>query len=162
LHTSSVAATRKALLAVGLFPDGVQSGEDLLTWARLAERYRIAYQRRPTATFQSPCRVTDRSGRVPAEPDVVGEELALMLARASCATAVGLAAYLALWHRMRGVIYLKLGNGRCARTEFLHSLRRGGWRPRICALWLLGFLPHSGKVFEYLERQRNVLRGTFG
>jgi len=160
LHTSSVAATRQALRDVGLFPAGVDTGEDLLTWARLAESFRIAYQRRPSAVFRAPGHIKDRPGRRPAEPDVVGAELARMQARVPEASAADLAAYLALWHRMRGVIYLKLGDGRRARTEFGRSLRRGGWGPKICALWLLGLLPYAGNVFEHLEQRRNRLRGT--
>jgi len=158
LHTSSVAATRQALHAVGLFPVGVHTGEDLLTWARLAERCRIAYQRRPSAIFRAPGRVTDRPGRTPAEPDVVGGELARMLARTPEGTAGDLAAYLALWHRMRGVVYLKLGNRRRARTEFGRALRRGGWSFKAGSLWLLGLLPRAGSVFERLEQRRNWLR----
>lgn len=160
LHTSSVAVTRRALHDVGLFPAGVQSGEDLIVWARLAERYRIAYQRRPSTIFRAPGRLGDRPGRVPAQTDVVGEELSRMLARARGPQAVGLAAYLALWHRMRGVVYLKLGNNRCARQEFGRSLRRGGWSLKVCALWLLGLLPHSGEVLEHLELRRDRRRGT--
>ena len=160
VHASAVMASRAALRAVGLFPVGVHAGEDLLTWARLAERYRVAYQRRPSALFRAPGRISDRPGRVPAEPDVVGEELALMLARARGTPAVGLAAYLALWHRMRGVIYLKLGAGRRARTEFGRSLRRGGWSPKVCALWLLALVPRSGGILEQFEHRRNRLRGA--
>ena len=162
VHASAVAATRQALLSVGLFPVGVQTGEDLLTWARLAESHRIAYQRRPSAVFRAPGRITDRPGRIPAEPDLVGEELARMLERAPEPTAAGLAAYVALWHRMRGVIYLKLGNGRRARREFERSLRRGGWSLKVCALWVLGLSPHPGGLFEQLESWRNRIRGAEG
>ena len=160
LCSSSVAVRVDALRDVGFFRRDVDTGEDLLTWARLAERYPIAYRRRPTALFWSPRGVADRPGRVPAEPDVVGEELARMLARAPGPIAAGLAAYLALWHRMRGVIYLKLGNSRRARREFGLSLHRGGWSLKVCALWLLSLMPHPGKVFEYLEHRRTRLRGA--
>jgi glycosyltransferase involved in cell wall biosynthesis len=160
LCSSSVAARVDALRDVGLFPPAIGTGEDLLTWARLAERYPVAYRRRPTAIFWLPRSVADRPGRVPAEPDAVGEELARMLARAPGPRVPGLAAYLSLWHRMRGVIYLKLGNGRRARAEFERSLHRGGWSGKVCALWLLGILPHPGKAFEYLEQRRNRLRGA--
>jgi hypothetical protein len=160
LHTSSVAATREALRAAGLFPVGVHAGEDLLTWARLAEGNRIAYQRRPSTIFRAPGRVADRPGRIPAEPDVVGAELARLLARAPGATTAGLAAYLALWHRMRGVIYLKLGDRRSARTEFVRSLHRGGWSFKVGVLWMLGLVPRAGSFFELLEQRRNRMRGA--
>lgn len=160
LTASSIGATRQSLEAVGLFPEGVGTGEDLLTWARLAERFQIAYRRRPSAIFWQPASIADRPGRVPALPDVVGRELALMLARARGGRSAGLAAYLALWHRMRGVIYLKLGDRRRAREELGRSLRIGGRRPTTAALWLLCLLPEAGKALEVLERRRHRARGA--
>lgn len=160
LTASSVGATRRALDAIGLFPAGVDTGEDLLTWARLAERFQIAYRRRPSAIFWQPGSIADRPGRVPAEPDVVGQELAVMLARARGGRSAGLAAYLALWYRMRGVIYLKLGDRWRARAELGRSLRRGGWRLPTAALWLLCLLPKAGKAFESLERRHHHAGGA--
>lgn len=160
LTASSVGVTRRALHAVGLFPPGVASGEDLLTWARLAERFRIALRRRPTAIFWQPRGIADRPGRVPAEPDLVAEELGRMLARARGRAAAGLGAYLALWHRMRGVIYLRLGNARCAREEFARAMSRGRWSLKLCALWLLCLVPQSGVALERAVRLRSRLRGS--
>ena len=160
LHTSSVAVRTQALRAVGLFPVGVDLGEDLMTWARLAVSTRIAYQRRPTVIFRQPLSVRERPGRAPAPLDRVGEDLARLLRGAPPALRAGLAAYLALWHRMRGVIHLKLGDSRRARLEFWRSLRCGGWSLKVWALWLLSLMPHSGKVFEYLEHRRNRMRGA--
>ena len=51
LWTSAICVKKEALLTVGGFPQGVKSGEDLLTWARLAVRYRIAYSNKVLATF---------------------------------------------------------------------------------------------------------------
>lgn len=160
VHTSSVAATRLALDAVGGFPAGVHAGEDLLTWARLALNNRIAYQRRPSSTFRSPGSVADRPGRAPADPDLVGGELQRMSERADGQTVEGLAAYVALWHRMRGVIFLKLGDRRRARAEFRRSLELAGWSLRICVLRAAGLLPRAGRAIEALERGRERLRGS--
>lgn len=43
LWTSAVMVKKIALQKVGMFPLGIRSGEDLLTWARLAVNGRIAY-----------------------------------------------------------------------------------------------------------------------
>lgn len=51
LWTSAVMARKTALKSVEGFPDGIKSGEDLLTWARLACRYKIAYTRQVMAYF---------------------------------------------------------------------------------------------------------------
>jgi len=51
LWTSAVAVSKDAIQSVGMFPVGVTSGEDLLTWARLACRYNIAYSTQVGAVF---------------------------------------------------------------------------------------------------------------
>ena len=51
LWTSAVCVKKSSLAAVGGFPAGVRSGEDLLTWARLAAGNAIAYARQPLAVF---------------------------------------------------------------------------------------------------------------
>jgi hypothetical protein len=83
-----------------------------------------------------------------------------MLERNRGAVADGLAAYLALWHRMRGVIYLRLGDRRRARAQFERALARGGWRLKVCALWLLSLLPRSGAALELAGGLRNRVRGA--
>lgn len=51
LWTSAVMARKTALESVGGFPDGIKSGEDLLTWARLACKFRIAFSKKVLAIF---------------------------------------------------------------------------------------------------------------
>jgi glycosyltransferase involved in cell wall biosynthesis len=79
LCSSSVVVIRRALEEVGGFPDGVISGEDLLTGARLASRTVVVYCRAPKAHFWAPERVESRPGRVPQEPDVVAAGLRRLL-----------------------------------------------------------------------------------
>jgi len=160
LHTSSVAARVGSLRAVGFFPVGADLGEDLITWARLAVNNRIAYLRRPTATFREAPSVWDRPGRAPAPQDLVGDDLARMFLEAPAAMRTGLAAYLALWHRMRGVICLKRDDRRRARAEFRQSRNWGGRSLKIGVLRMFCFVPRAGRVFEALERGRNRLRGA--
>ncbi|MDE6007404.1 MAG: glycosyltransferase family 2 protein [Muribaculaceae bacterium] len=51
IWTGSVMIRTKALLDVGGFPVGIRSGEDLLTWAKLAIKFKIAYSKIPLAIF---------------------------------------------------------------------------------------------------------------
>lgn len=51
LWTSATVASKKALQTICGFPLGIKSGEDLLTWARLAAIYKIAYSRNSLAAF---------------------------------------------------------------------------------------------------------------
>ena len=51
LWTSAVVVRKSAIDDIGGFPTGVKSGEDLLTWARLACANNIAYSNVPLATY---------------------------------------------------------------------------------------------------------------
>lgn len=107
LWTSAICARKESLLAIGGFPLGVKAGEDLLTWARLALRGKIAYCTLPLATY-FPERESyySRPSRTPQEEDPVGHALAQMLAEHP--SEPGLQEYLAHWHKMRASIYLRL------------------------------------------------------
>lgn len=51
IWTSAVAVKKNAIENIGGFPVSIKSGEDLLTWARLAARYKIAYSTKISATY---------------------------------------------------------------------------------------------------------------
>ncbi len=142
LCPSAVAVTRKAIEIVGGFPGGVISGEDLLTWARLASKFQIAYAMKPCATYYSPQKVSDRPGRVPAEPDIVGGALRELLNEADSAMIPGLKAYIALWHRMRAVVYIQLGSRKNALKEIRKAIRFAP-SPRLFLFLLIVHLPGS-------------------
>ncbi len=154
--SSAIAVRGAAIHAIGGFPVGVATGEDLLTWAKLAVEYKIAYSIAPLATFWEPEGMQSRPGRVPAVPDRVGEELAQLLGRRGLAAGAGLADYVAHWHRMRGVIFLRLGDSRSARAELTRAMQIAGVRSRLLALFLLSLLPGaSARLFyETLKRLR--------
>lgn len=117
ISSISVMIKKKCLVAIGGFPIGVTLGEDLLTWARLACRFRIAYSRRVLAIYNfrtTKQLVTPR--RAPDKDDIVGCELANLH---QCYPQVPfLAAYIALWHKMRMVTFVKLGLKKEAREEY--------------------------------------------
>lgn len=106
LWTSAVVVRKSALQAIGGFPVGVKSGEDLLTWARLACQYRIAYSKIPLAVFIFDERNfnTDQKQRMPESVDVVGNELVLLYK--ANPKIVGIKQYVGLWHKMRARIFL--------------------------------------------------------
>lgn len=132
--SSAVAIDRQTMLALGGFPLGIASGEDLLTWARLAQTYPLAYDRRALAIF----RVSGIERRPDAD-DAVGKSLAA-LHQAHPATP-GLAAYRAAWHRMRGAMWLRFGDLAAARCEAGQALRLAPWNPRSIYLWMQCRLP---------------------
>ena len=113
--SSAMAVKKETLGAIGGFPVGIASGEDLLTWARLAQDYPLAYDTQARATFRI-------SGieRLPDARDAVGQALTTM-ARAH-PHIKGLRQYLGLWHRMRAVMFLRHGQRAEARRSAWYSV----------------------------------------
>jgi glycosyltransferase involved in cell wall biosynthesis len=120
LWTSAIAVTKKAILAAGLFPVGVTNGEDLLTWARLAVEFDIAYSTMSGSVFYlraplygSPVRLYDKH-------DYVGPSLELLLQKVESTQKDMVREYIALWYRMRAAIYLEIGE----RQEALYEIKK--------------------------------------
>jgi glycosyltransferase involved in cell wall biosynthesis len=141
LCSSSVAVRKSAITAIGGFPEGITIGEDLLTWARLAVRYEIAYCRSPLAVISAPLRKEDREQRLPETPDHVAMGLVRLMAEVRPEQAAGLRQYLALWHRMRAAVYLKFNLTAESRREIGYSSEYAGLSLRLLILMLLGYLP---------------------
>jgi cellulose synthase/poly-beta-1,6-N-acetylglucosamine synthase-like glycosyltransferase len=154
LWTSAVAVSKKAIQHVGGFHVGVTAGEDLLTWARLALKFNIAYSTDSHATFYSPVFVSDRPSRLPQCPDLVGDELANLLANTTGMLTKGLPRYISLWHRMRAVVYLQVGRMADARNEIKTAIRYSGSSPRLIFLLLLSYLPYglSMTIFKKIKQ----------
>lgn len=126
LWTSAVMVRKEAVLATGGFPLGIKSGEDLLTWARLACKYKIACSRKICAQY-----VLLTSSSAPPPSDLGDVNDAVSLALRSLFTSYDhdarykqMIAYLAFWHKMRARINLSLGNRKAARKCALTSAKR--------------------------------------
>lgn len=152
--SSAVTVDKNALKSIGGFPLGIRCGEDLLTWARLACKFSIAYSREPLVVFWEPAHVFDRAGRFDDVGDPVGYELCKLYHNAPAAKRKGIRAYLTLWHRMRAILSLQLGK----RVDCLRSVGRsigfGGLNPRIIVIGLLAILPYPrpARIFQTLKR----------
>lgn len=161
LWTSAVVVRKKAIESVNRFPVGISAGEDLLTWARLAVRYNIAYSMPPKATFYAPGRMEDRPSRRPQIPDRVAEGLRALLDDAALSTGArkGLSEYIGLWHRMRAVVFIKLNDGAAARRELFSTMHNSGLSLRLMLLLFISLLPSRlmADSFHMLSRFRSVL-----
>jgi glycosyltransferase involved in cell wall biosynthesis len=114
IWSSAVVVTKKAITSIGGFPLGVTFGEDLLTWARLALHYEIAYSTRSCAICWPPMNVHNRPGRFRNLTDIVGQELGKLIRDGETTAIEDLKEYAALWHRMRASILLRLGDREAA------------------------------------------------
>ncbi len=137
--SSAVAIDRSTLLALGGFPAGVRSGEDLLTWAALALAHPLAYDRRPLAVF----RVSGIERR-PDPADTVSNRLAQL--HATHPAVPGLGDYRAAWHRMRAAMWLRFDESARARIDAGHALRLAPLNPRSLYLWVLCRLPPGWRL----------------
>ena len=95
LWTSAVMIRKSAIESVNGFPIGIKSGEDLLTWARLACRYHIAYNLKTLAIY---CQGYSNP-RPPESKDYVGEQLERLFK--DYPATQGIKRYIAFWYKMR-------------------------------------------------------------
>lgn len=139
LWTSAVMVKKNAIQSIGGFPIGIKSGEDLLTWARLAVNGKIAYAKQAYAVFNvEGYSISEKPKRIPAEQDIVGQELkALLKAHPS----KGLRLYNALWHKMRSSIYLRLKMRKKSIREALISIKYNPLNYKLYIYIVLNLLP---------------------
>lgn len=148
LWTSAVMVRKSAFQNIEGFPVGIKSGEDLLTWARLACRYKIAYCKTPLATFVFDPKGFDQNQkeRFPEKVDFVGNELTKLK---DTYQQTGMRKYIALWHKMRCRIFIQKGFHGKALKEGLKSAKLS-LNAKIVVFLALSVLPtsFSNKIFK--------------
>ena len=146
----SIMVKKTAIQAIGGFPLGIKSGEDLLTWARLAVSGAIVYSRKSLAVFVRDEGLfnKDQQLRVPEKEDIVGLELKKLYNINR--HIIGLNKYVALWHKMRTRIFIDKKDRRKAIKECLISMKYN-MNVKILVFLVLIFLPSSfsRKVFKF-------------
>ena len=141
----SIMVKKQAIQAIGGFPIGIKSGEDLLTWARLAVNEKIAYTKGIEAVFNvEGYSIAEKPKRMPAKIDVVGKELHILLLHYP---SKGLKLYNALWHKMRSSIYLRLNMRKESIKEASIALKYTPFNYKLYAFILLNFLPQKLRPF---------------
>lgn len=140
--TSATCVRKTALEKIGGFPVGVKSGEDLLTWARLAVRFKVSYSMACLSIFYQTTAETCETipSRVPADDDVVGRGLADLLDGVENSMKKYLRSYCALWHKMRASCYLRLGMRTNARREIIKAFHYS-INLTLIIYWILSFSP---------------------
>lgn len=156
--SSTVAATKSALLAIGQFPLGVGQGEDLLTWARLACHTTIAYNAQPSAIIHPPHTTDDTPIRIPPKRDTVGQQLQASLQSAPSSLRPSLKKYIAHWHKMRANMFVRLNNKPAARRELAKALPRNPLNLRLWAWVALACLPQfiTRRALQKINSRRQL------
>lgn len=135
ISSISIVAKRASFLAIGGFPVGVIEGEDLITWAKLAVKYSIAYSTKREVYFlrNREESLSQESPRILRERFDLGKEFELLYTNNP--QMPGLKKYIAHWYKMRASMFL------------LAQHRKECWRESIKSLI---FDPLNVKVWIYL------------
>lgn len=150
--SSAVAIDRETFGRVGGFPSGIISGEDLLTWARFAIGYPLAYDSRSLAVHM----VSDIER--PADPSFkVGAALESLWRKN--AKVPGLKQYVALWWRMQATMALRFNELQFSRQLALRSLKYDWTNFRSFYVLVMACLPARATTVIDRILRRALARG---
>ena len=147
----TIMVRREAMLAKGGFPGGVPNGEERMTWARLAVRYRIAYSKSVKATYMLKAGHGVNSKPVNIPPgNVVGSELEKLLVGYK-GDVVALRNYIGRWYKIRSHIFLRGGE---RYNAFVNIIRTIKYKPKEWKIYMyLCFLPFPNSLVNYVFKR---------
>lgn len=136
----SIMVKKEAIKAVDGFPIGIKSGEDLLTWARLAINCKIAYSRRILAVFVSTYSNTDKSkAELRYEKD---DKVLIKLKNLYKKTYYPhLKSYILRWYKIQCMILLEIGKRKECIIKALEAIKDNGNIIIFSCIILLALFP---------------------
>lgn len=143
LWTSAVLIKKNAIQSIGGFPTGIKSGEDLLTWARLACKYHITYTKTSQAIYNLgegynkknlPPRRQDKG-------DPVGKNLVELYKKNP--QICGMKAYISHWHKMRASVAIRYDEKKETVYEVYQSLKYNILNIKIMPFLILALIPQK-------------------
>jgi Glycosyltransferases involved in cell wall biogenesis len=144
LWASAIVVRKQAFLSVGGFPEGVIEGEDLLTWAKLAIQYPIAYCLDCKAFFvkNQTENYSNEMFRIEKEKHNLGKQFEILLEEKP--KVKGLKLYVAHWYKMRAAMFLLSGYKNKSIKESIKSLTYNIFNLKV---WIYLFLLPFPKTF---------------
>lgn len=143
LWTSAITVKKDAIQSIGGFPIGIKSGEDLLTWARLACNYKIEYYKIALCSF-----LLDSSHSINKPPirqhdtgDPVGQALIELLD--ICNDKKHLKQYISLWYKMRMSVFLRMYDFNATWKYGIKSLKYNPLNLKVYLMLIMTLLPKS-------------------
>ena len=150
--SSSVVIQKGALIAVGGFPIGIKSGEDLLTWSRLAVRNKIAYHREAFSVYHQQLANIGSSFYREQISDIIGDALILNMQYCPEGLLMHYKQYLSRWFKSKAQILIEIGECKLARRKIISSWKNSNEKHKLFFLFLLTLF---GKEFySILQRIR--------
>ena len=142
MWTSAVMARKETLQTIGGFPVGIKSGEDLLSWARLACRGQIAYSKSVLAQFISTPsdRVESKALMRMSQDDPVLQGL-LELERLHGNNVPAIGSYIHRWIKIQAVIALEVADYKRTRRYSRLGMSLGSSWKVFVPLYIISILP---------------------
>lgn len=147
LWTSAICVKKEAINTIGGFPLGIKSGEDLLTWARLASSYPIAFSTQHLSIYHNEVEKWE-PGRPTDSKDTVGIELKKLLKTIHENQKKSLKKYIGFWHKMRASTFLRHNQRLLTLKETLLSLYYNPWNFKAYLFLPLAFMP--SQILKYI------------
>lgn len=146
--SSAVCVKKAALKQIGGFPIDLKSGEDLITWAKLASQYKIAYSQRPGAFYIHQISNFGSSLHREGRSDLVGDRLISLLKVVDQSQIRGLKHYIGRWFKSKSLIFLEIGDNKMARKKALEALSYSQEKIKLVIILILSFFPvQLNKIF---------------
>jgi glycosyltransferase involved in cell wall biosynthesis len=139
--SSAVCVKKTALQQIGGFPVDLKSGEDLLTWAKLAVDNKIAYSLRSEALYIHQASNEGSSFQREGGVDLVGKRLISLLNESNPANVKGLNHYIGRWLKSQALIFLELGDHRMAIKKSFESWQYSQEKIKLVIIVIFSFLP---------------------
>jgi glycosyltransferase involved in cell wall biosynthesis len=150
IMASGVILRKSVILAENGFPTHIRFGEDYITWAKLACKYKIAYSKRPLAIYnrlpESYETGSYNSMKIVAPKDDIGGTMLMELYRIN-RDIEGLYGYCKKWHKGRLVMLTNAGRRVEAFQEWVKSLPVYIFNLDCYYRLFLNLLPFKGQIF---------------
>ncbi len=153
----NIIAKKEAFLTVGGFPVGVKSGEDLLTWAKLAINYEIAYNLRSKAVFVQEERYKGKLEDRIDKKDTVGTALKRMYDNLPTGKMKeDFKCYLIRWNKIQSSLLIEVGDTAESRHSVQKAFDLGASKKDIMVQYILSRFP--GILAKHLWNVLNKMR----
>lgn len=143
LWTSAVMVRKSAIQTVGGFPVGIKSGEDLLTWAKLAVQNLIAFTTKPMAIYNLG-EGYDKKNLPPRRQDK-GDPVGICLKELyrKNSNMKGFKKYISHWHKMRASVAIRYGERKETIYEVFVALKYNLFNIKVMPFAVLALLPQT-------------------
>lgn len=155
IWTSAVVIRKKALEQINGFPVGIKSGEDLLTWAKLAYYNKIAYSKKSLAIYvlREELELTFAPTRFFDGDYVENELISLLKQNSNYEYRSSLRKYIGLWFKIKSSVFFRAGRMRECWTYGVKSIHYNPTDIKQYAILLLSVMPAcvQNKAKQYYQ-----------